>query len=180
MAADRKRLFFGIWPDSATRRALEKSTRAAVRASGGKPVPGESLHLTLAFLHSVDIGLLEGIRRAAASLDAAPVELILDRIGHWPRSRILWIAPSRPPRVLPELVARLWRKLEPCGFAPEERAWIPHVTLARRASKPGQVGPVPPLTWRLDSFSLAESITSGSRSVYRILDTWPFNARYSG
>ncbi|MBA3564036.1 MAG: RNA 2',3'-cyclic phosphodiesterase [Gammaproteobacteria bacterium] len=175
MTSERKRLFFGVWPDAGTRRALEKATQAAVRASGGKPVAGENLHLTLAFLHSVEVERLEGIGRAAATLSGAPVELELDRIGHWPRSRILWIAPSRPPRPLPELVASLWQALEPCGFAPEERVYLPHVTLARKANPPKAQGRLQPVAWRIDRFALAESITSGNRSVYRILEEWPLS-----
>jgi 2'-5' RNA ligase len=172
----RKRLFFGIWPDVETRRALRKATRDAVHSAGGKPVPPDNLHLTLAFLHSVEHARLDCIGRAAAGLRAPAFDLELDRIGYWPRSRVLWSAPGRPPAALHELVAELWAALEPCDFAPEQRGYLPHVTLARKAAPPRQSGCMAPITWRIASFTLAESITGGNRSVYRRLEEWPLQA----
>lgn len=172
----RKRLFFGIWPEAETRRALEKATRGAVRSAGGKPVPPENLHLTLAFLHSVESSRLACIGRAAAGLSPPAFDIELDRIGYWPRSRVLWAAPGHPPAALRELVASLWAALEPCGFAPEQRGYLPHVTLARKAAPPKQAGPMPAIAWRIASFALAESITGGRRSVYRRLEEWSLPA----
>jgi 2'-5' RNA ligase len=172
----RKRLFFGIWPDVETRRALRKATRDAVHSAGGKPVPPDNLHLTLAFLHSVEHARLDCIGRAAAGLRAPAFDIELDRIGYWPRSRVLWSAPGRPPAALHELVAGLWAALEPCDFAPEQRGYLPHVTLARKAAPPRQSGCMAPITWRIASFALAESITGGNRSVYHRLEEWPLQA----
>ncbi|HYL02781.1 MAG TPA: 2'-5' RNA ligase family protein, partial [Steroidobacteraceae bacterium] len=48
-----RRLFFALWPDAAQRTVLAHAVRKAVRNCGGRPVPAESLHVTLAFLGSV-------------------------------------------------------------------------------------------------------------------------------
>ncbi|CAN5352435.1 RNA 2',3'-cyclic phosphodiesterase [soil metagenome] len=172
IVAGRKRLFFAIWPDDASRRDLHRSTRRLVRVSGGKPVPLENLHLTLAFLHSIELERLPCIRDAARGVEWAPFELIFDRAGFWPRPRLLWAAPSRPDAGLAQLVGVLWKALEPCGFVAERRAYLPHVTLARKVGHTMTVENITPVTWRVDRFQLAESIPGGSHSIYRILNEW--------
>src|SRR5690606_7943609 len=45
-----RRIFFALWPDDATRGAIERACRQAVRRSGGRPTAKRNLHLTVAFL----------------------------------------------------------------------------------------------------------------------------------
>jgi len=44
------RLFFALWPDDATRRALAACASAVVAQTGGREVAAGNLHLTLAFI----------------------------------------------------------------------------------------------------------------------------------
>src|SRR5690606_10650260 len=50
----RHRVFYALWPDEETRASLARATRHAVRRCGGRPIRRENLHITLAFLGSVD------------------------------------------------------------------------------------------------------------------------------
>src|SRR4051812_6701846 len=92
--APAKRLFFALWPDDAQRNALANATLEVVGASGGRPVPSRSLHITLSFLGSVpearipDLGSIA--RRIAAALpaDAAPL-LKFERVEYWKKPQIL-------------------------------------------------------------------------------------------
>jgi len=49
----------------------------------------------------------------------------------------------------------------------------PHVTLARKVTQAPVPQAMSPIDWRVRSFSLARSDTSGARSVYTVVDTWP-------
>jgi 2'-5' RNA ligase len=170
--ADRKRLFFSLWPDDPVRTEIIAGTRQAIEASGGQPVRGENLHLTLAFLHNVETKRLPCIVDAAARAAGTGFSLTLSRIGHWSRSGILWAAPSPRCTMLAALEAGLWRELADCGFTPEYRTFKPHVTLARKATTPFS-GPIPAIHWQVRDFVLVESITGRSRSTYRVLERWP-------
>ena len=53
------RLFFALWPDGDTRKAINGLARPAVRRAGGRPVPARHFHMTLAFLGEVPEALFE-------------------------------------------------------------------------------------------------------------------------
>lgn len=169
-APDNHRVFFALWPDDATRGAMSRATRAAVQASGGRPIAKERLHLTVAFLGELTGAGLE-VARAVPPIAVGPFDVTLDAVGVWPESRILWLAPTSPPPALEELEARLWERLAGQGFRAEDRTYRPHVTLARRA-RPVEV-PVEPVRWSVRELALVESFRAQRNVHYEVLERWP-------
>jgi 2'-5' RNA ligase len=169
-APERHRVFFALWPDDATRSAISRAMREAVRLSGGRPIAKERLHLTVAFLGELTRAGLEAAR-AVPPVRVGAFELELDALGVWPESKILWLAPSRMPRALERLEERLWDGLVARGFEPEDRAYRPHVTLARRA-RPVDAG-VTPVRWAVSELALVESFPDGRSVHYEVLERWP-------
>lgn len=170
-APDEHRLFFALWPDEATRSAISRATRAAVRDSGGRPIAKERLHLTVAFLGELTSAGLEVARGVPPIRGGGPFELTLDALGVWPESKILWLAPSAVPPPLGELEAALWGRLMERGFRAEERVYRPHVTLARRA-RPVEAR-VEPVRWAVTDLALVESFAEGRGVHYEVLERWP-------
>jgi 2'-5' RNA ligase len=170
---DSRRLFFALWPGAKVRDALFAASRAAVADCGGKPVPLENLHLTLAFLHSVKNERVAGIQEAAAEVASrtAAFPLLVDGIGFWPRSQILYAGAAQPHDELDLLVHRLWQRLGRCGFTPERRVFRPHVTLARKAAS-GNGTLSAPVAWEVNGFSLVESITGQRVATYQVIGSW--------
>ena len=177
MPGEHKRLFFALWPDDETRKALAASTGAIVSASGGRAVLPRNLHITLAFLHNVETSLIPCIESAALRAAGGEFELSLSRLGYWYRSRILWLAPE-PGNAGPveSLADSLWRELAQCGFTPERRRFRPHVTLARKATAPAAVPDLPPVHWRAQSFALVQSKTGQRQSEYAVIETFPLDS----
>lgn len=102
---------------------------------------------------------------------AAPFTLTLDRIGCFPRARVLWCGASRHPRALAELPQALNRGLIGCGFRPERRRFAPHVTLARKARPlPARVL-ADPIDWPVSEFALVLA-RPGEWPRYRLVRTW--------
>jgi 2'-5' RNA ligase len=167
---ERHRVFFALWPDEATRSALSRATRAAVQASGGRPIAKDRLHLTVAFLGELTAAGV-AVARSVPPIEIGAFDLTLDAIGIWPASRVLWLAPRSPPAPLEELEARLWERLTAQGFEGEDRVYRPHVTLARRA-RPVEVD-VAPVSWRVEDLALVESFPDGRNVYYEVLDRWP-------
>jgi len=167
----RRRLFFALWPDTATRQAIVRATRRAVRACGGKPTPQANLHVTLAFLGPVSAADLERVA-ALEPPPCAPFELVLDRLGYWERARVLWLAPSEAPAALRALERDLWDRLVALEFERERKPYAPHVTLARKARN--VAADVDRVVWTVEGIALVESQTGPRHSRYSVLESWPF------
>ena len=153
----------------ATRAAISRATREAVRLSGGRPIAKERLHVTVAFLGELTAADVE-VARAVPPIPVGPFELTLDSIGIWPESKILWLAPLTPPPELGELEARLLDALAERGFRAEDRVYRPHVTLARRA-RPVEVG-VEAVAFPVRDLALVESFPDGRNVHYEVLERW--------
>jgi len=169
-APERRRVFFALWPDDATRSAMSRATRRAVQACSGRPIAKDRLHLTVAFLGDITPARLE-LARTVPPIAVGPFELTLDAVGVWPESRTLWFAPMAPPDSLGELEAALWDGLVERGFRSEERIYRPHVTLARRARPIEEE--VLPVVWPVRDLALVESFTDGHSVHYEVLERWP-------
>jgi len=167
---DRHRVFFALWPDDATRAAMSRATRDAVRLSGGRPIAKERLHVTIAFLGELTAAGLD-VARGVPPIPVGPFELTFDAVGIWPESKILWLAPSTVPDALSQLEERLWTELVERGFRAEERVYRPHVTLARRA-RPVESA-VEPVSFPVRDLALVESFPDGRNVHYEVLERWP-------
>ncbi|MDN5865175.1 MAG: RNA 2',3'-cyclic phosphodiesterase [Gammaproteobacteria bacterium] len=168
----RRRLFFALWPDEETRHAIYRATGESVRRVGGRPVPAENWHLTLAFLGSRPESLLPALCDAAGQLEPPGGTLGLERLGHFARARVLWLGPRDTPHDLRHFVDGLWNAIEPLGIERERRAFAAHLTLARKIHRLPCVA-VEPVVWRYAGFSLVESVTDPRGARYEVLQNWP-------
>ncbi len=173
-AAPRKRkLFFALWPDEATRQRLVDATRDI--SAGGVRMPAANLHMTLVFVGYVDETTQRCMEAAAQLIDMPSFVIQLDRIDSFGQ-KILWAGSSKPPEALFTLQAQLDTRLaDACGYQPEARRYRPHVTLERKLKQPLQAELDAPVIWKADRFALVESITSpeqGAPPRYEPLRFW--------
>lgn len=139
---------------------------------GARGTHAQDLHLTLRFLGPLSpaaLGSVEGAAESVAGL--SPVPLCIDRLGHFPRSGILWGGPAVPGQGLLGLVARLEEALSARGFVPEERSFRAHITLARKVWRP------PPMTWAAPIPWIARELVlaagqEGAVPRYRVRRSW--------
>ncbi len=146
----------------------------------------ESLHLTLKFMGNADETLLPQITKTLAQIRSSePVSLALRGIGFFPdqkQPRVMFCGVEHSPNLL-EVVAAIESHLEPLGFAPENRKYVPHITLARLGSArdiPKLVAAAEPLAAyhfgaaRPEEFHLHQSVLKPVGSEYKKLATFPF------
>ncbi|HHB13073.1 MAG TPA: RNA 2',3'-cyclic phosphodiesterase, partial [Chromatiales bacterium] len=89
----RRRLFFALWPPAAVRVRMARVGRRLPRRRG-RPVPMENLHLTLAFVGPVDEETARCLETAAATVQPEPFTLVLDEVGQFRGSRVVWLGAS--------------------------------------------------------------------------------------
>lgn len=167
------RLFFALWPDPALRAQLAALAAGLRDRCGGRSPPPANIHLTLAFIGPLAASRLPELTAMASGLQAAPVDLTLDRIGCWRAQRLVWAAPRHCPAALSALVAALRAGLQARGFPVERRTFRPHVTLLRDMVTPPEAGKGLDLNWQARSVVLASSQPAARGVHYRIIGEWP-------
>ncbi len=168
---ERQRLFFALWPAAALQEAIDGRAHKLI-GKRAKRVPAHNLHITLAFLGSVSDGQRACYEQVAAGVQTPAFTLSLQRIGHWPAPRILWLGPSQQPEALLTLVQNLNTTLLTCGYTPEIRPYQAHMTLARKVDRSLPVREIEPIAWEVDSFALVESVTAPEGARYQVLKRW--------
>jgi 2'-5' RNA ligase len=171
-----QRLFFALWPPAELSHALYQLTGNALRGGTGRRVVPENIHLTLAFLGSVDVSFRECAEQAAAEIRAASFTLALEQMGYWSKSGILWVGPNQAPQPLLHLVNDLNAGLAGCGYEAEQRPYAAHLALARKACLRQAIYSIEPRAWEINRFHLAQSHTHADGARYEILRSWPLNS----
>ena len=168
---DKLRLFFALWPTEEARTQIAERTRTAVEAAGGRPVPPENYHVTLAFLGHVRISGVDEITRIMRTIRFKSFMLQLDRTGYWPRSKVAWLGSSSCPLELDALEDEIWMKLEDLGFHRDNlNPYQPHVSLARSASSGLGMVLEQPVIWPVHAFGLVSSEPGEGAPVYTVLE----------
>jgi 2'-5' RNA ligase len=169
-SAGRKRLFFALNPDEAVR----KSAAAVQRDcdAEGRAVPPANFHVTLAFLGMQEAEVLPRVLDVAADLDFPRCELVLDRLGSFRRAGVLWLGASEVPPDLALFQHALVGALLDADIGHDRKPWKPHLTLYRKLRTPPPTMPTVAIRWRLEGFSLVESVSVNRGVVYHDIATW--------
>ena len=153
-------------------------------AWGGRWTTSASQHVTLKFLGWTPSDRVDAVGSAIEIVARShPGALVaLGAVGAFPsmrRARVLWVGLEDPAELLARLAADLDRAMEPLGYAVEQRAFTPHLTLARFKSPARLEGLVPVRPWgRLDPFDIAAVTLYRSRlhpsgARYEALSSFP-------
>lgn len=149
------RLFLALWPSASVRKALAAHVSQWQWPAGARVYAPEDWHLTLHFIGPVP---RERLPQLLHDLHAPlmPFHLQLDQPEAWPQGLAV-LTPSEMPPALIALHEQLRQRLLAHGLPVDERAFRPHVTLARRAT--GALAPAEPLAvrWPVQAYALVES-----------------------
>ena len=182
--APTRRLFFALWPDGAQRAALLHAAATVVRRCGGRPVPEENLHVTLAFLGSVPevrVPELSAVaRRTAAAFpqDAVPIALRFETLEHFAEAQVLAVlersddARAAAVTDATTLARSLSSETAAAGFSPDLKPFRAHVTVARKVARPPSSGDMRKVLWTFDEFALIESRTREAGPVYSVVASY--------
>ena len=175
------RLFVAFRPDAATRAGL-LGLMAGV--PGARWQDDDQLHCTLRFIGEVDRHQAEDIAALLGHIRHPAMQLSLGAPGTFDRAgRIdsLWVSVHPRDRVK-ALHDKIDRALVRAGIPPEQRAFLPHVTLARfsRTSAPppdiaSSLPPPPGTAFPVTSFALYESHLGSEGAIYETIARYPLD-----
>jgi 2'-5' RNA ligase len=185
-APERPRLFVAVELPEDVRAAVDDVTAPWRRSLPAfRWTPPDALHLTIAFIGSVDADDVRAIEAAvgpaAAALGSVPTGLT--RFGTFPErgaARVLWVGLDDPDgglvRVATATTVALGAFLET-----DERPYHPHITIAR-ARRPATVPAafhddrVPLARWTIDALTLFRSHLGAGAPRYERLGRWNLQA----
>jgi 2'-5' RNA ligase len=176
------RLFVAIRPPAAIREIL---LDAMGGVSGARWQSEDQLHLTLRFVGEVDRHLAGDVHAALGAIHQPPFDIALNGIGAfdrrgWPDAVWAGVTPHEP---LKRLHNKVDAALTRVGVAPDQRAFLPHITLARLKRSAGPVDNLlaqagglasPPFT--VDHFALFESMLTPEGAVYSMIERYSLAA----
>lgn len=161
-ATAKRKLFFALWPDPATRAALARLL-PLVR---GRHIPPAKLHLTLAFLGQQDAARLPALLAILERLAVPAMRLRIDCLGYFAKPHIAWAGMAQPPAALLDMQGQLMAELAAAGFDPATHgAFKPHITLAREAKQAPPATVFEPVRWDGAQVALVASDTASGEYI---------------
>ena len=134
------RLFVALDIDDAIREHLARFVDGVRNfAPDARWMKPESLHVTLKFIGEQPDAAVEDIRHTLATIEGATTAIHFHGYGFFPNpksSRVFWIGMEAGSE-LGALAAAIDDKLATLGIPKEDRAFSPHLTLARSAGGSG-------------------------------------------
>jgi 2'-5' RNA ligase len=128
------RLFIALDIDDAIRERIETFMQGVAGfAPEVRWANSKSLHVTLKFIGEQPEPAVEHIRAALSTIEASSAEIHFRGLGFFPTTksaRVFWIGMEAGPR-LAALATEIDKKMAPLGVSKEDRAFCPHLTLAR-------------------------------------------------
>ena len=175
------RLFIAIFPDEATRGTLARLSVEMAKKYGGRAITPENIHITLRFLGNTADKDAQCIRQALAEIRAEPMSLVLDQLECRPRQGMVWIGSGMLPPAMPGLIAEIEKAITGCGLPANNRAFLPHITLVRKAGRKRlstgpRTMPCGPVEMDIRRVELVKSQTLPEGSRYTSLHSWPLDA----
>jgi RNA 2',3'-cyclic 3'-phosphodiesterase len=143
--------------------------------SGGRIVPPENLHVTLAFLGWRPVAELEAIGNALRESCQSVEQPVLTATRYRETRSVGMVVAAdqdeRATRIADDLGARLER-LD--VYKREKRPWLPHITVLRFRERPRLDPPVPDLgPIRLSEAAVYHSVLRPSGAQYEVLESVP-------
>lgn len=179
------KLFFALDLDNKAKNNIarwrEKSITLAMEQGKFKLIPQQNFHITLCFLGEVTAVqskiLIQKAQQLAQKIKLNKNSLLLSTVGLFKKPKVLYLAPSPHKNDLTlKQLTNLANHLRCAALAldiyQEERPYLPHLSLFRKATFiPDLISP-PASKLLIDSFSLYQSISTDSGVKYQAIKTW--------
>jgi RNA 2',3'-cyclic 3'-phosphodiesterase len=173
---ERHRLFVALpLPDETRERLVGWQREALAGARDTRIVSPENLHVTLAFLGSRPAGELPAIVSELAGAARAGERPVLTAERYRETGSVGMVVFADEDGRAGRLAADVAGRLERLGvYRPEERPWLPHVTVLRFRRRP-RLAPAPPDLGRASPSDLAlyTSVLRRTGAQYAIRDAFP-------
>jgi len=167
-----QRLFVALYPEDAVRARLHRLALDLVQNSSARVVPQANLHLTLRFVGSVDSVTQNCLQQGLEKIRGQGFKLKFGAVEYRKRQQMLWAVVANVPEALTELAVAVEQSSVDCGLVANDRAFRPHLTLARKVRNARVPKETETVEARIEEFCLVRSETLPEGSHYTKLKCW--------
>jgi 2'-5' RNA ligase len=164
--AETARLFLALCPGPDVSAALAAHTNTWRWPTDAQRYAPADWHVTLHFIGPVPRSRIDALR-TGLKVPMKPFELRWGEPALWPHGLAV-LLPIAIPEPLQALHAQLGQALRRRGLKTDERAYRPHLTLARHAAQAQPPARWPAFGWQVQGYALMES-TGQAGLRYRVL-----------
>ena len=138
------RTFIAVELPEQVRAEVAAAAKPVLADADVRPVAEENLHITIRFLGEVDAERLSAVRQAlaeaASAVPAGEARVVAFEKQRWNLSPQVWCAhvDEAPANLLTALEREITPRIEPLGFPPETRRFLPHITVGRSRRRGGR------------------------------------------
>ena len=166
------RYFFGLNLANSNKQDIA-NWRKQYLPNDTKSVTSENFHITLLFLGNVDEETMSLCVKAVNHIYAEQFSISLNNIGFWAKPKVLFLGSDRVANNLVTLVEKLTNIALELAVNIQQRPYIPHLTLCRKAKHLPDVLVSPNFNIEFSSFCLYESISTDQGVKYKVIHSWP-------
>ena len=139
----------------------------------GRRTSVQNLHTTVCFLGDINARQRQFMEDNLSQTSMDPFNLILDKIGYFPDSEVLWLGCESTSKGFSTLVKICRRLANRTSIRVDKKTAVPHITLARRVVAPISAPLVPPaFTFAVHELALIESRLTPQGPQYETVMSW--------
>ena len=170
------RYFFALNIPAQSKKQL-KQWREQLLALPFSAVSEQNFHITLSFLGTLSepqktLLLAKATQMATLLNNNQPYTLTIDQLGIFKKAKVLYLANSKIPCWQKKLAMALSQQALELGLFQENRDYLSHITLYRKAKTLPQNLSPPAIDIPISSFSLFQSIPQETGVCYQALHSW--------
>jgi len=174
------RLFFALDINNSQKSVIAKLSAELTStdlSTKFKPVVSNNYHITLCFLGEVSDKQQSILSTKADELSRQlsaikPQQLLFNHLGLFKKPKTLYLGTNQNPDWLFHLATELSTCAKLLGLHQENRPYLPHLSLFRKASFLPELPNKPDINITIHSFSLYQSTSSNDGVNYCAIKTW--------
>ncbi len=166
------RAFLTVVPDVQTALAITRWCDLCW-PSGGRKIPVQNYHLTLAFLGDVDESALQKLSEIFENFNHSALKIQLNKVGYWSHTDVLYLGSDAVDAGLQSLHEKCRQAANRIGARGSAKRYEPHITLARKLVMPPPPALVEPdFSFEATSLELWSSVREAKGAHYSTLASW--------
>lgn len=166
------RYFFALSPDTSSRMQIQHIMKRLPDDPSLKLQNTANLHQTLLFLGQLDQQQLNALLKQTDSIRFPAIDMQFDHLSYWDGPKIFCLTSRAPSAELYSLVNQLEHIASQADIKVDEKPYLPHITLARKASESLDV-PIAPVHFKVEQLVLMKSVSTDHGPQYQPVMHWP-------